>query len=83
MPRPTLQRALEATTLEEIEGIFSEAYDSYYDQEKQWIDSRIPEPWRRTPEVIADYAREFDKMVEEDRAHYLEDLNAQNEMLAL
>lgn len=33
--------------------------------------------------VIADYAREFDHMVEEDRTRYLDDLAAQNEMLAL
>lgn len=39
--------------------------------------------WRRPAEVIADYAAEFDRMIEEDRHKYLDDLAAQNQMLKL
>lgn len=83
MRREGLRRAMEADSLEKFEAIFDEALERFRELELEWIGVRFAERWRRTPEVIADYAREFDHMVEEDRARYLDDLNAQNEMLAL
>lgn len=83
VPRTKLQHAMEKDTIEELEEVFDEVFDSYLELERQWISSRFGEEWRRSPEVIADYAAEFDRMIEEDRARYLDDLNAQAEMLAL
>lgn len=83
MRRSDLARAMEAESIMEMEKIFSEAYRDYRVHEREWIAARFPERWHRTPEVIADYAGEFDRMVEEDRTRYLEDLAAQNDMLRL
>ncbi len=83
MRREDLRRAMEAKSIAEMEKIFDEAQENYKEYERRWISVRFPARWHRTAEVIADYAREFDHMVEEDRARYLDDLAAQNEMLAL
>lgn len=83
MTRSDLRRAMEAESIAEMEDIFETAYQEYAQKEETWISSRFPEKWDRSEEVISDYAKEFDNMVEEDRARYLEDLQAQNDMLAL
>lgn len=83
MPRTELQRAMETKSIAELEKVFSETFEKYPELERRWIAARFGEEWRRNPDVIADYAAEFDRMIEEDRARYLEDLAAQSEMLAL
>lgn len=83
MQRRDLQRVLVSETIEEMEQIFSGCLDSYRDMEREWIEARFPEQWRKSPEVIAEYAADFDRLVDEDRARYLADLDAQNRMLAL
>lgn len=83
MRRDDLNRALEADTIEEMERIFSDAYDNYRRLELDWISSRFPAKWRKPASVIAEYASAFDRMVDEDRTKYLNDLNEQNQMLAL
>ena len=83
MRREGLRRAMEAESIEAMEQIFTEALERFRDLEIEWIGVRFPARWHRHPEVIADYAREFDHMVEEDRNRYLDELRAQNEMLAL
>lgn len=83
MIRPDLRRAMQAESLREMEDVFDEAFIQFRDLEREWIRFRFSEKWHRRPEVIADYAAEFDRMIEEDRARYLEDLTLQNEMLAL
>lgn len=81
--RPYLHRAMEAASVDELESILTEAYRKYPELEREWIATRFSDQWRRPAEVIADYAREFDHMVEDDRARYLDDLKAQNNMLKL
>ena len=83
MRREDLNRALEAETIEQLEGIFTEAFDNYRQLESEWIASRFPARWRKPAAVIAEYASQFDRMVAEDRARYLNDLNDQEQMLAL
>lgn len=83
MTRRMLQNAMDSKSLSELESIFTSAFENYHEMERKWIASRLGEEWRRNPEVLADYAGEFDRMVEEDRARYLEDLEAQSQMLAL
>lgn len=83
MTRKYLRKAMEAESIQKMEQVFTEAYDDYRDLEKKWIEIRFPEKWHRHKEVIAEYAAEFDRMIEEDRSRYLDELATQNEMLAL
>lgn len=83
MRRDWLQRALDTESIYDMEQVFTEAYDKYRELEREWIASRFDARWRRSAEIIAEYAGRFDRMVEEDRTKYLADLEAQNEMLAL
>ena len=83
VPRSSLHKAMEAESLREMEEVFDDVKENYAALERRWIGARFDARWRRPADVVADYAREFDRMVEEDRARYLEDLGAQNEMLAL
>ncbi len=83
MRREDLNRALEAETLEQLEGVFNESFNNYRQLESEWIASRFPARWRKPAPVIAEYASQFDRMVAEDRARYLNDLNDQEQMLAL
>lgn len=81
--RSDLDRALASRTLEEVEGVFTEAFDRYRELERDWIENRFPARWRKSPEVIREYAANFDRMVADDRTRYLADLDAQNRMLEL
>lgn len=83
LTRDFLQRAMEAESIQKTEQVFSEAFEQYRALEKEWIKARFPKRWHRSNEVILDYASEFDHMVEEDRARYIEELEAQNQMLKL
>ncbi len=83
MPRASMRRAMEKESVEEMEETFNKAFRHYPNLQRAWIASRFDDRWRRTPEVIADYAAEFDRMIDEDRHKYLDDLAAQNEMLKL
>lgn len=81
--RENLREAMEASSVSELEHAFDTAFANYAEYEKQWIMNRFSLRWRRNPEVIKDYAHQFDVMIEEDRARYLDDLRNQNEMLTL
>lgn len=83
MPRASMLRAMEKESVSEMETIFDNAFRHYSNLQRAWIAARFGDVWRRTPEVIADYAAEFDRMIEEDRHKYLEELSAQNDMLRL
>ncbi|MDE7402592.1 MAG: DUF4954 family protein, partial [Muribaculaceae bacterium] len=81
--RNDLSDVMRAESLEEMENTLTSAFNRYSDLEQDWIQRRFPVYWRRPKEIIHHLAIEFDRMVEEDRARYLEDLAAQNSMLAL
>lgn len=83
MPRASMFRAMEKDSIPEMETVFDNALRHYPNLQRAWIAARFGDVWRRTPEVIADYAAEFDRMIEEDRHKYLEELSAQNDMLRL
>lgn len=83
MRRDWLQRAMASESLKEMEGVFTDAYEQYPRLEQEWIRQRFPKRWHRSRVLIEEYAHEFDKMVDEDRHRYLEELQAQNDMLAL
>ncbi len=83
LPRKTMEKAMAQQSIEDIEKIFDSAYRHYPNLQRAWIAARFGDNWRRPAEIIADYAAEFDRMEEEDRKKYLDDLAAQNEMLRL
>lgn len=83
MTRKDLRRAMEAETIAGMEEVFTESFERYREIEKKWISVRFPDRWHKSSETISDYAAEFDRMIEEDRTRYLEDLDAQNLMLAI
>lgn len=83
MPRTLLRKAMRKESIQEMEQVFDDAFRHYPNLQRAWISSRFGDNWRRPAEVIADYAAEFDSMVEEDRRKYLDDLAAQNEMLKI
>lgn len=83
IPRKYLELAMKQESIEQMREVFDNAFSSYPELEKSWIASRFGEHWRKPAEVIASYAQDFDHIIEEDRRRYLEDLNAQNEMLKL
>ncbi len=83
MPRTLLRTAMQKENIKEMEQVFDEAFRHYHNLQRAWIASRFDDRWRRPAEVIADYAAEFDRMIEEDRKKYLDDLAAQNNMLRL
>lgn len=83
MRRNDMREAMEAESIPELEACFDKAYQYYPRLEQEWIEARFGAHWRRPAEEIRAKAAEFDCMVEEDRTRYLEDLEAQNTMLAL
>ncbi len=83
MTRTSLEHAMNKESITEIEQVFDNAFRHYPNLQRSWIAGRFDDSWRRPAEVIADYAAEFDRMIEEDRHKYLDGLAAQNQMLKL
>lgn len=83
MPRKWLIKAMAHESVEEISQVFDLAFRHYRNLERAWIAARFSDRWRRPTEVLASYAADFDRMIEEDRRRYLDDLAAQNDMLRL
>lgn len=83
LTRTMLAEALDQDSPEAMEEVFDRAFREYTDLEREWIAARFTDRWRKPKELISEFARDFDRMIEEDRQRYLEDLAAQNAMLAL
>ncbi|MDE7438207.1 MAG: DUF4954 family protein [Muribaculaceae bacterium] len=83
MPKHLLVKAMEMKSVNKVEEVFENSSRHYANLQRAWISSRFSDEWRRNPEVIADYAAEFDRMIEDDRRKYLDDLADQNAMLRL
>lgn len=81
--RSTLKEITTMTTVEEMEKAFDSAFEDYRFFQRKWIASRFSNEWHKHPEVIANYAKEFDIMVEEDRKKSLDDIATEEEMLRL
>lgn len=83
MPRPYLDKALEATSLDEVEKIFDDAFANYAELERKWIARRFGAEWRRRSDFITMGAQQFDEMVIDDRQEYLDNLSRETKMLDL
>lgn len=83
LPRNYLDRAMRQTSLPDMKSVFDEAFSHYSNLERAWIAARFGDNWHRNPEVIEAFAKDFDRMIEDDRRRYLDDLAAQNDMLKL
>lgn len=83
IPRDIMIHAMQQESIEAMKEVFDEAFANYPELEREWIAARFGEHWHKPAEVIASYASDFDKTIEDDRRRYLEDLALQNEMLKL
>lgn len=81
--RSTFKLILESERTEEAEKILKESFDSYREDELRWISRRFGKEWHERESEIAFGAAEFEKIVENDRAEYLDELSAENIMLSL
>lgn len=83
LPRPYLEKSLEAESIEEVERLFDEAHENYENLETRWIGRRFGDHWRENVSQIAVGAKQFDEMVEADRDEYLTNLSRESKMLSL
>ncbi|MCM1369641.1 MAG: DUF4954 family protein [Candidatus Amulumruptor caecigallinarius] len=83
MTRSNLEKSLQANSIEALEESFTKAFEEYGVLEWEWINSRFGAEWKRSKEEISYKAAEFDRMVDEDRTRYLDDLRAENDLLNL
>ncbi len=83
IPRSYLDKAMNSTSLYDVEKIFDEAYSQYDRLQIQWIGRRFGKWWRQHQNRIPIGAEQFDEMVVEDRQEYLENLTRETHMLDL
>lgn len=83
IPRHVLDQALATDNIEDTEKILDEAFSSYSDLEQEWIGRRFGNWWRSRASIIPAGADQFDSLVEDDRAEYLESLARETKTLAL
>ena len=83
IPRFYLEEVMKMERIEDMKELFDAAFNRYPELEREWIATRFNDRWHKSKEVINSYAEDFDRMIEEDRRRYLEDLAAQNDMLKL
>ena len=83
IPRFYLEEVMKMERIEDMKELFDTAFNRYPELEREWIATRFNDRWHKSKEVINSYAEDFDRMIEEDRRRYLEDLAAQNDMLKL
>ncbi len=81
--RNLLPELLACEQPDEADRILERAFNNYQADELRWIGRRFGEDWRKREGEIAWGAAEFEKMVETDRAEYMSELNAENNMLRL
>lgn len=81
--RDCLDEALAATSLTEVERIFSEAENQYPHLQQRWIGRRFGKWWREHQNRIPFGAEQFDELVADDRKEYLDTLSREIRMLEL
>lgn len=83
LTKECLERVLQASSVSEMERLLTECFDNYSSLEMRWIATALAE-WGKKPkgELLAN-ANEFDRLMEEDRKSYLQDIADENSMLAL
>lgn len=78
----TLQSAMNASSVTEIEKIFDNAHSNFYHDELDWIASNLKE-WCNTDNIYSKKSKEFDSFVEADHNKSLSDISQEREMLSL
>ncbi len=81
--RPEFTRISELEDISEIEKELDRAAEEYGEAQKRWVSRRFVDSLHFDAAKIAELAREFDKMIDDDRSEYLEKLAAENSMLGL
>ncbi|MDE6257407.1 MAG: DUF4954 family protein [Muribaculaceae bacterium] len=83
IPRFYLEEVMKMERIEDMKELFDAVFNRYPELEREWIATRFNDRWHKSKDVINSYAEDFDRMIEEDRRRYLDDLAAQNDMLKL
>lgn len=83
MPRGYLEKAINLSSIKEIEDLFDEAYNRYDELQRLWIGRRFDKWWRDRQNRIQIGAEQFDEMVVDDRQEYLDNLSRETHMLEL
>ncbi|MDE7419562.1 MAG: DUF4954 family protein, partial [Muribaculaceae bacterium] len=78
----TLQSAMEAKSINEIEEIFDKAHTNYRQDELSWIASNFKE-WTNKDNIYLKKSSEFDSLVEADRLKSLSDISLEHDMLSI
>lgn len=81
IPRYILAQILTTYNIQEVEAILSDTHQRYKDLELKWIGDRFGEWWRK--QDIAEHAKKFDEMVDEDLNQYRDMLVREQAMLSL
>lgn len=80
--RDDLRRAASADSLEEAEGVFTEAFKSFGEREMRWIGDYFGDEWRRARQWLPKLSEDYQKLVEDDRLSYRRDLDEEIAMLS-
>ncbi len=78
----TLQSAMKAESITEIEDIFDKAHADYQADELAWIASNLKD-WTNTDNLYSKKSAEFDAFVVSDQQKSLTDISNEKEMLSL
>lgn len=76
-----IQQIKKAESLDQAEAIFTQAFDDFDNRELQWIANTFAEKWKERREVLAEYSKQFLRMVEDDRTAYRRSLSEETNML--
>lgn len=83
MPAKVFERAKEAGSVKEREAIFERMHRDYRSIEREWISATIHPRWLSDRDEIRRKAREYDEIVDDDRAAYRDMYELEQRMLSL
>ncbi len=78
----SLQSAVKADSISEIERIYDKAHEDYRQDELAWIASNLKE-WSNINQIYRKKSEEFDKLVKSDQQKSITDIANEQEMLSL
>lgn len=83
MPRFMLEKIMETDSVAGIEALLDEAFRRYPEFEKEWIRLKFRNYLCLAPETIAERAKEYDRMIDEDHNKTVRELKAESDMMRL
>ena len=81
--RETLNEALTADNIPEVEKILDKAFLDFEEDQLKWVARRFGAWWRKREKLIPEYAAQFDDTINDDRQKYVESVAKETRMLDL